>query len=46
MSDPQASQTDSQDNADSRADVRAMLVIFAAAVLMAVHFASGFTFDF
>ncbi len=31
---------------DLKADVRAILVMFSAAVLMAVHFVSGFTFDF
>ncbi len=36
---------DEADN-DARADRKAILVMFVTAVLMAVHFVSGFTFDF
>lgn len=32
--------------ADRKADVKAILIIFTALVLMAVHFVSGWTFDF
>jgi hypothetical protein len=32
--------------ADSRADIKAILLIFVALVLGAVHFVSGWTFDF
>lgn len=32
--------------ADRRADVKAILLIFVALVLGAVHFVSGWTFDF
>lgn len=32
--------------ADRKADVKAILVIFTAMVLGAVHFISGWTFDF
>ena len=32
--------------ADRKADVKAILVIFTALVLAAVHFISGWTFDF
>ena len=31
---------------DEAADVKAILVVFAAAVLLAIHFVSGFSFDF
>ncbi len=32
--------------ADAKADRWAIVIMFTAAVLMAVHFISGFTFDF
>jgi len=32
--------------ADRRADVKAILVIFTALLLAALHFVSGWTFDF
>ena len=35
-----------KDPADSKADALAMVVVYAAAVAMAVHFISGWTFDF
>ena len=38
--------TDGKDSGDSRADALAMVVIYVAAVAMAVHFISGWTFDF
>jgi hypothetical protein len=38
-------QTDEEANADTAADVKAIIIAFAALVAMAVHFASGFTFD-
>ena len=31
---------------DTRADVWAIIIMFTAAVAMAMHFVSGFTFDF
>ena len=34
------------DDSDSKADLKSVGVIFIAAILMAVHFVSGFTFDF
>lgn len=37
--------TDASMSDDTRADVKAILVMFGAALLMAVHFISGFTFD-
>ena len=33
-------------DADRRADRIAILVVFGALILMAVHFVSGWTFDF
>ena len=42
-----AEQVSEPDNgADRRADLRALLTIFCAMVLSAVHFISGWTFDF
>ena len=35
-----------KDKSDSAADTRAIVVMFAALVLMALHYVSGFTFDF
>ena len=34
------------EQADSSADVKAILVIFTAVILLAVHTVSGFSFDF
>lgn len=34
------------DDADTTADTKAIIVMFIAATLMAVHFISGFNFDF
>ena len=31
---------------DAKADARAVIIVFCAAIVMAVHFVSGFTFDF
>ena len=45
----QETQTDAQAierAADSTADVKAIVVMFGTLILMAVHFISGFTFDF
>lgn len=39
-------QTETQQDADTSADVRVVLVVFSAAVLLAMHVVSGFTFDF
>ena len=47
MSDEQVSQPQDVDNTeDTRADTKAIIVMFVAAIFMAVHFISGFTFDF
>jgi hypothetical protein len=46
MSDEQSAPKPSKDPEDSKADVRVIVVIFFTALLMAVHFISGFTFDF
>lgn len=50
MSDQPASENDdtrlSEEQADASADRKAILVIFVTAVLMALHFVSGFSFDF
>ncbi|MCR9258261.1 MAG: hypothetical protein NXH95_00940 [Pseudomonadaceae bacterium] len=47
MSDEQISESQTADNSDdTRADTKAIIVIFVAAIFMAVHFISGFTFDF
>lgn len=46
MTEEQASPTEQSDDADTTADTKAIIVMFIAAVLMAVHFISGFNFDF
>lgn len=46
MSDVNPDEVREEGQADSRADLKAILVMFGAAVLMAVHFISGFSFDF
>ncbi|MEQ8484028.1 MAG: hypothetical protein RIB46_06665 [Pseudomonadales bacterium] len=38
--------TEEAEAADRRADGKAVLLIFTALVLIAVHFVSGWTFDF
>ena len=38
--------TESEEELDTKADTKVILIVFATAVLMAVHFASGFSFDF
>ena len=41
--------TDHENNDEQKdvaADVKAILVVFAAAVLLAMHYVSGFSFDF
>lgn len=41
--------TDDENNEEQKdvaADVKAILVVFAAAVLLAIHYVSGFSFDF
>lgn len=43
---PQESELSAEEAADTAADTRAILIIFGTLVLMAVHFISGFTFDF
>ncbi|MFT7651788.1 MAG: hypothetical protein ACI9UU_000894 [Candidatus Azotimanducaceae bacterium] len=35
----------SESDSDVKADVKAILVIFATALVMAMHFVSGFTLD-
>lgn len=46
MSDEQTPVPTDEQKADNKADVRAIAVVFVMLVLMAVHFISGFTFDF
>ena len=46
MSDTQNHEVDSQDDQDSKTDAWAVMIVFAAAIFMAIHFVSGFTFDF
>jgi hypothetical protein len=46
MSEQQASEADTPESQDSKADARAVTIVFCAAILMAMHFVSGFTFDF
>lgn len=38
--------SEDKDPADSKADALAMVVVYGAAVAMAIHFVSGWTFDF
>lgn len=46
MSEEHSDDIQSEEAQDSAADTRAILIIFGTAVLMAMHFVSGFTFDF
>ena len=47
MSDEQSKPvTETEEELDSKADTKVILVVFVTAVLMAVHYASGFSFDF
>jgi len=46
MSDDQTSAPEAKDPGDSKADIKALIIVFTALVAMAVHFISGFTFDF
>ena len=48
MSDEQTgSQTEVDEQAaDNVADIKAIIIMFGAAVLFAIHFVSGFSFDF
>ena len=54
MSDNQSEQTAtdqvvteaSEEELDQRADLKVVLIVFTTAVIMAVHFISGFTVDF
>ena len=46
MSDEQDNKTTSEAELDTKADTKAILIVFVAAVLMAMHLISGFTFDF
>ncbi|MEM1230992.1 MAG: hypothetical protein AAGI15_10675 [Pseudomonadota bacterium] len=43
---PAIESDDPEATADSQADAKVIVIIFAAAVLFAVHFASGWSFDF
>ncbi len=43
MSDEQAK---SERDEDTKADVKAIVIVFITAIVMAMHFVSGFTFDF
>lgn len=40
-----SNQNELEQDADTKADVGAILIIFGALILFAVHFVSGFTFD-
>ena len=46
MSEEQVSEVDTQEEHDTKADMWAVVVMFCAAIAMAMHFVSGFTFDF
>lgn len=47
MSDDQTTnEQPSMEDLDSKADTRAIIIVFVTAVLIAVHALSGFTFDF
>ena len=46
MTEEHVTQGESQESQDSKADMRAAIVVFCAAVAMAIHFVAGFTFDF
>jgi hypothetical protein len=41
-----SSRMEAERGADNRVDVWSILVVFASLVLTAVHFVSGWTFDF
>lgn len=41
-----ADNTQTEAQADTAADVKAVVIVFFTAVVMALHFVSGFTFDF
>lgn len=43
---PLTAEQEQESEADNRADAKTILVMFAALVLFAVHFASGWSFDF
>ena len=44
MTDASTSRIEAEREDDNRTDVKAILVIFAAIIAMAVHFMSGWTF--
>ena len=46
MSDEQTPEVESQAQIDAKTDMWAVVIIFTTVVLMAMHFVSGFTFDF
>jgi hypothetical protein len=46
MTDEQVSPSEQSNDADTRADTKAIIVMFVAALFMAVHYISGFNFDF
>ena len=41
-----ADNTQTEAQADTAADLKAVVIVFCTAVVMALHFVSGFTFDF
>ena len=43
---PAEQSNDADARADTRADTKAIIVMFVAALFMAVHYISGFNFDF
>ena len=46
MSEQITDTNETEEQANAKADAKAILVMFCAAIAMAVHFISGFTFDF
>ncbi len=46
MTEEQVSPSEQSNDADTRADTKAIIVMFVAALFMAVHYISGFNFDF
>lgn len=46
MSEEHTSDSNSEEQQDAKADMWAIIIIFTTVVIMAMHFVSGFTFDF
>jgi len=45
MSDEQTPEVETEEQTDARIDMWAVIIMFTAAIAMAMHFVSGFTFD-